>query len=372
MRKGHYDWWIKKIAEKEILEGPERILYKYELGNQACLMGEDMRTEALLHYLAGMEEVKAWKEGNSLRREFYRAILLLAIGDTMEGQMPVCSREVCISEAETVFDILCKKADLPEEIDDADAWTYAKMADVLWNYTVESRWVDDVEVIHADVILEDCRVGDLWMDDGDHALIITEKGLQSFICDYLSQKVGNILLEKDYVLFEGIEPTMKMALKVHYCQGISRVIEEELQNRMAFPMFPNYRRHGKLSRCRNQYCDICGEEKYEIWETRFLSKKAMVCLDCIKSGRAGKENDGFLYDAYVKKDMDDVGAREILYHTPQPFNSWMNTWRYCCDKYARYIGRKIVSEDEQYDIYKCRVCGEVYEDMCSSDEINTK
>lgn len=372
MHKGHNGWWIKKIEKKEKLDAPESILYQYELGNCACMSGEAMRKDALLHYLSGMETVKAWQTQDTSRKEFYRAILLLAIGDTMEGQIPVRSKEECIYEAETVFDILCNKAGLPEKINNIDATTYVKMADVLWDYSVESRYIEDVELLHADVLLTDCLVGDLWLDDGPHGLIITEKARQSFICDYISDKVSGELLQKNYVLFEGIDPTRKMALKVHYHSGISRIIEKELQNHVEFPMFPNYRRHGKLSRCFGQNCDSCGQEKYAVWKTRFWDKKASLCLDCIKSGEAGRENKGFIYDAYVKKDMDNAGAEAILYRTPQPFNSWMNTWRYCCGKYARYVGRKEVSENEQYDVYRCRVCGEVYEDQCSDDEIKTR
>ena len=372
MQKGHYDWWIKEIEKKDILDGPESILYQYELGNRAIMNGESMQREALLHYLSGMEAVKAWQTEDTSCKEFYRALLLLAIGDTMQGQIPVGSKEECIDEAERVFHILCKEAKLPEKIGYIDATTYAKLADVLWRYSVESRTAEDVEWIRADVLLEDTLVGDVYIDEGPHGLIITERAKQSFICDYLSEKISGELLDKEYVLFEGVEPTMKMALKVHFHSGISKVVEKELEKHVEFPMFPNYRGHGKLSRCFGQICDGCGQDKYTIWKIRFLDKRAALCLDCIKNGKVGKENRGFIYDAYMRTDTDDVGVKEILYHTPQPFNSWLNTWRYCCGKYARYIGRKRVSDLEQYDVYRCRVCDQVYEDRCSEDEIHTR
>jgi len=372
MGKWHCDWWLEKMKSGGEMEPPVNAIYEYEMGNKASLDGERSKKEALLHYLCAMEMIKAWDTQDIDRKEFYRAIVLLGIGDTMEGLIPIHSKYECGEEAEVVFDILCSKAKLPEKISGVDVAQFAKMADVLWDYSVESRDAEDVETIYADVLIEDCMVGDLWLDDGPHGLIITQKA-QSFICDHISEVCSSKIQEgKRYVLFQGVDPMIKVALKVHYLGCVSTLIDEELKKYVEFPMFPNYRRHGKLARRFGQNCDICGEEKYALWATRFESSRAMVCLDCIKSGRAGRENKGFIYEAYMMKDSDPVGKEEVLNRTPQPYNSWMNVWRTCCGKYARYIGRKKVSELDQYDYFRCRVCGEVYEDMCSEDEIKAR
>ena len=137
MQKGHYDWWIKEIEKKNILDGPESILYQYELGNRAIMNGESMQREALLHYLSGMEAVKEWQTEDTSCKEFYRALLLLAIGDTMQGQIPVGPKEECIDEAERVFRILCKEAKLMQP--PTPNWQMF-CGDIPWNLERRKMW----------------------------------------------------------------------------------------------------------------------------------------------------------------------------------------------------------------------------------------